>query len=81
MNTFSDVTTVLPAVRTPALLIYRSGDTDVKIEEGRYIASQLPDARLIELDGADHFFWAGDAEPISANAARGPCQVRQLRSA
>ena len=64
MNTTIDVTTLLPAIRVPTLLLYRVDDTDVRIEEGRYIASRIPDSRLVELPGADHFFWAGDAEPM-----------------
>ena len=62
MNTTIDVTGLLPAIRVPALLLYRVDDPDVKIEEGRYIASKIPDAKLVELPGADHFFWAGDSE-------------------
>ena len=66
MNTYIDVTTVLPAVHCPARLIYRVDDPDVRIEEGRYIASKLPNARLVEIAGSDHFFWAGDPEPFLA---------------
>jgi pimeloyl-ACP methyl ester carboxylesterase len=64
MNTFIDVTTVLTAIRVPTLLLYRVSDPDVKVEEGRYIASRIPGAKLVELPGADHFFWAGDFEPM-----------------
>lgn len=67
LNTASshiDVTKVLPDIRVPTLLLYRAEDQDVKIEEGRYIASKIPDAKLVELHGADHFFYAGDTEPI-----------------
>ncbi|MFQ5966331.1 MAG: alpha/beta fold hydrolase [Acidimicrobiia bacterium] len=64
MNSYIDVTTVLPAIRVPALLLYRKEDEDVKIEEGRYIASKIPDAHLVELEGRDHYFWAGDSEPM-----------------
>lgn len=64
MNSIIDVTAVLPALRVPALLLYRVNDPDVKIEEGRYIASKIPGARLVEIPGIDHFFWAGDPEPI-----------------
>ena len=35
-------------------------DTDVKIEEGRWIAAQIPNARLVELPGSSHMFWADD---------------------
>ncbi|HUP16882.1 MAG TPA: adenylate/guanylate cyclase domain-containing protein [Acidimicrobiia bacterium] len=64
MNTEIDVTTVLPSIRVPTLLLYRVDDQDVKVEEGRYIASKIPGAKLVELPGADHFFWAGDPEPL-----------------
>ena len=64
MNTYIDVTSILPAIRVPTLLIYRLNDPDVMVEEGRYIASLIPHAKLVELPGSDHFFWAGDSEPI-----------------
>ncbi|MEX0946183.1 MAG: adenylate/guanylate cyclase domain-containing protein [Acidimicrobiia bacterium] len=64
MNSHIDVTAVLPLIRVPTLLLYRLEDQDVNIEEGRYIASKIPAAKLVELPGADHFFWAGDSEPL-----------------
>jgi len=64
MNSHIDVTTVLPSIRVPTLLLYRVDDKDVNIEEGRYLASKIPGAKLVELAGADHFFWAGDPEPL-----------------
>jgi class 3 adenylate cyclase len=64
MNTLIDVTTVLDTVRVPTLLLYRLDDPDVRVEEGRYIAARIPGARLVELPGADHLFWAGDFEPM-----------------
>jgi class 3 adenylate cyclase len=64
MNSQIDVTTILPTIRVPTLLLYRKGDNDVKVEEGRYIASKIPGSRLIELPGRDHFFWAGDSETM-----------------
>ncbi len=63
-NSYIDVTAELPEVEAPALLIYRVDDKDVNIEEGRYIASKMPNAKLVELPGSDHFFWAGDPEPL-----------------
>jgi class 3 adenylate cyclase len=55
MNTQIDTTEILKVVRVPALCIYRTEDHDVKIEEGRWIAGQIPDARLVELPGDAHF--------------------------
>lgn len=63
-STHIDVTGLLAEIQAPTLCLYRSGDPDVKIEEGRYIASRIPNARLVEVPGSDHFFWAGDAEPV-----------------
>jgi class 3 adenylate cyclase len=63
-STYVDVTRILPEIEASTLCLYRKGDPDVKIEEGRYIASNLPHARLVEVEGDDHFFWAGDPEPL-----------------
>lgn len=63
-STEIDVTGDLPNIRVPTLLIYRLEDQDVKVEEGRYIASRIPGSRLVELHGVDHFFYAGSTEPI-----------------
>jgi pimeloyl-ACP methyl ester carboxylesterase len=60
MNSQIDVTSILPTIRVPTLLLYRADDQDVLVEEGRYIAAKIPGARLVELPGADHYFWAGD---------------------
>jgi class 3 adenylate cyclase len=62
MNSQMDVRPVLASVSVPTLLLYREHDPDVAIEEGRYIESAIPGARLVTLPGADHWFWAGDAE-------------------
>ena len=59
MNTAVDVSPILAAIRVPTLLLYRGGD--MRIQDGRYIAERIEGARLVELPGADHFFWAGDA--------------------
>jgi len=64
MNSQIDVTTILPMIRVPTLLLYKEDDEDVKVEEGRYIGSKIPGARLVELPGADHFFWAGEADTM-----------------
>ncbi|HEX5671304.1 MAG TPA: adenylate/guanylate cyclase domain-containing protein, partial [Acidimicrobiia bacterium] len=64
MNSQIDVTSILPSIRVPTLLLYRIDDPDVKIEEGRYIATRIQGAKLVELPGADHFFWAGDPLPL-----------------
>lgn len=63
-STNIDVTSLLPQIQAPTLCLYRVDDPDVNIEEGRYIASKIPSSKLVELAGHDHFFWAGDPEPL-----------------
>lgn len=64
MNTEMDTRAILPVIRTPTLLLYRVDDRDVLIEEGRWIASQIPAARLVELPGSAHLFWTDDTTPL-----------------
>jgi pimeloyl-ACP methyl ester carboxylesterase len=63
-NTQTDVRAVLPAIAVPTLVLHRTGDLDVDVEEARYLASHIPAARLIELDGDDHLIYTGDADRI-----------------
>lgn len=64
MNTQIDVRHVLPAIAVPTLVLHRIGDLDVHIEEGRWLASQIPGARFVALDGDDHMPWAGDQDAL-----------------
>lgn len=64
MNTQIDVRAVLPAIRVPTLLLYRVGDRDVRVEEGRFIAERIAGSKLVEFPGSDHWFWAGDLDPM-----------------
>ena len=54
MNMEIDVRHVLPSVRVPTLIVHRTGDRLTLIEQGRYLAERIPDARLAELPGDDH---------------------------
>jgi class 3 adenylate cyclase len=66
MNAEIDVRNVLPSVRVPTLVIHRSGDMCLKVEEGRYVASLIPNSKYIELDGVDHLPFVGEQEEILA---------------
>jgi hypothetical protein len=63
MNTQIDVREIPPAIRGPTVLIYRTHDSGVDVDEGRYIADRIPGARF-ELPGADHMMWTGDPPAI-----------------
>ena len=64
MNMEIDVRAVLPAIRVPTLVLHRADDQLVDVRNSRYIAKHIPDARLLELPGVDHFAWVGDVERV-----------------
>jgi class 3 adenylate cyclase len=64
MNSQIDVRAALPTIRVPTLVLHRVGDLDVKVEEARWIASQIPGAKYVELPGDDHLIWSGDVDGI-----------------
>jgi pimeloyl-ACP methyl ester carboxylesterase/DNA-binding winged helix-turn-helix (wHTH) protein len=64
MNSEADIRNVLPAIRAPALVIHRTGDKCLRVEEGRYVASRIPSARFVELAGVDHLPFVGDQDAI-----------------
>jgi class 3 adenylate cyclase len=64
MNTQLDITGVLPTVHVPTLVMHRTGDLDVNIEEGRWLAGRIPNARFVELPGEDHLPWVGDQDAV-----------------
>ena len=39
-------------------------DRDVNVEEGRWIAGQIPGAKFVELPGDAHLIWAGDVDAV-----------------
>jgi pimeloyl-ACP methyl ester carboxylesterase len=60
MNIELDTRDVLPTIGVPAMVLHRTGDRDVHVEEGRYIAGRIPGARFVELAGDDHLPGLGD---------------------
>jgi DNA-binding winged helix-turn-helix (wHTH) protein/pimeloyl-ACP methyl ester carboxylesterase len=64
MNAEIDVRHVLPSIRVPTLVIHRSEDQCLKVEEGRYVAGKIPGAKYVELPGRDHLPFVGDQDAI-----------------
>jgi class 3 adenylate cyclase len=64
MNAEVDVRSVMPSIRVPSLVIHRRDDACLPVEGGRFIASLIPGAKYVELEGKDHLPFAGDQDEI-----------------
>lgn len=64
MNAEIDIRPILPSLQVPTLVIHRSEDKTLLVDEGRFMASLIRDARFLELPGADHLPFVGDQDAI-----------------
>ena len=64
MNKDIDVSHVLPTIRIPTLVLHRTGDATVNVDQGRYLATHLPGAKYVELAGHDHLVFVGDGDRV-----------------
>ena len=64
MNRKIDVRPMLPAIRVPSLVLHRTGDPMVPVDDSRYLAEHIPGAKYVELPGADHLPYTGDGERV-----------------
>lgn len=68
MNRDIDIRAALPTIQVPTLVLHRAGDRVVPMASGQYIASQIPNAKFVALDGEDHLpygdceVWIGEIE-------------------
>lgn len=54
MNANVDVSAVTAQVQAPALVLHCRDDRMCPLKEGRRMAAALPNARFVELEGANH---------------------------
>lgn len=66
-----DIRSALSSVQAPALLLVHDDAPGFGNGHGRFLASQLPSAELVELDGPGCLFWADDRVAESAVAFLG----------
>ena len=59
-----DIREVLPAIRVPTLIVHRIDDPVVPIQASRHLAENISGSKLVELPGADHFPFVGDADGL-----------------
>jgi class 3 adenylate cyclase len=61
----SDLRSVLPVIEIPTLVIHRRGELLAPLEGGRYLAEHIASAKLVVLDGCDHWPWTEGAEELT----------------
>jgi DNA-binding SARP family transcriptional activator/pimeloyl-ACP methyl ester carboxylesterase len=54
MNTEADIRGVVGSISAPTLVLHRTGDLDSPVEGSRWLAANIPVARLVEFEGIDH---------------------------
>ncbi len=59
-----DYREILPAVSQPTLFIVRKDDVVVPSFATREFAARVPDSKVVELEGTDHWWWLGNAERV-----------------
>lgn len=66
MNADIDIRSILPTVAVPTLVLHRTGDMVINVEQGRYLGRMIPGAKYVELAGSDHLSFYGDKVAITA---------------
>ena len=64
MNMEIDVRHILPAISVPSLILHRTGDRLTPVDQARYLARSIRNAKFVELPGDDHTPYAGDADAL-----------------
>lgn len=78
----TDVRAILPSIQVPTLVLSStSGEDLLSPENGRYLASRIPGARLVEIERpADEIHWLhwyGRAQPILSEVGRFLADLRE----
>lgn len=64
MNTQVDIVDILDTIHVPTLIMQRTNDIDVKIEEGKFISEHIHNSKFVEFNGNDHLFWVGNTHEV-----------------
>jgi pimeloyl-ACP methyl ester carboxylesterase len=60
----TDVSSLLPKLRTPTLVLHRQHDLVVPFKAGRELAASVPNAHFVPLEGNDHMPVFGDSDSV-----------------
>ena len=67
MNGQIDTRPILPSIKTPTLVMHRTGDPCANVHASRDMASRIPGAKFIEYPGNSHSMMLDDMETILAD--------------
>ena len=56
----ANVRPLLSKVSAKTLVLHRRGDRAVRVEARRYLAGRIAEARFVEVEAEDHWFWVGE---------------------
>ena len=59
-----DVRDFLPLIRVPTLVVHSRDNSWVRVGHGRYLADNIPGAKLVEVDSADHAMSSFDLDLV-----------------
>src|SRR5262249_40763152 len=60
-----DLRSLLPSISVRTLVVHREANRVVHVGAGRYLAENIPDARLVVLPGDEHLFYVGDTDALA----------------
>jgi pimeloyl-ACP methyl ester carboxylesterase/class 3 adenylate cyclase len=60
LNSEINIENILQSVPVPTLVLHRTEDPTVSIQAGRFLATHIPNAKFVELEGPDHIYWLGE---------------------
>ncbi len=62
MAVFTDLRPLLPAIQAPTLVLCRANDSFAGPPHARYLAENILNAKLVELQGDDNLIYVGDSD-------------------
>jgi class 3 adenylate cyclase len=60
-----DVRHLLPTIRQPTLVLHRRDDAAMDFRHGQHLAREIPNARLVVLEGRDSLPYLGDTDAVA----------------
>jgi class 3 adenylate cyclase len=64
LNRKIDVTSILPTLQVPSLVLHSRIDAQVPVEFGRKLAEHIPGSKYVEYAVGDHYPWLGDTDAV-----------------